>query len=328
VPFWEQLEGRLRAIPGVVSVAGAGTFPLNDRGPFSQPIQIDGRELPADTPRPQVNIRVITPEYFRTLGQPLLAGRPFLPSDRGRDTPVAIVNRTMAEHYWPGETAVGRRLSGNNGRTWTTVVGVAADTRQQLNEPPEDELYVCMFQGGQLSTNWLVRSTTDPSTLVTQVRDAVYSIDAQQPVDNFRTLAEVRAVSLRPPTLTATLLALFAALALVITSAGIAGVIAFSVNQRTQEFGVRMALGAQRLDVLGMVLRQGLRLVLTGLALGVAGALLLTRLIATLLYEVEPTDALTFLAVSAVLVVVAVFACLLPARRAASVDPIVALRVN
>ena len=161
-----------------------------------------------------------------------------------------------------------------------------------------------------------------------QVREAVYSIDPDQPIDRFRTLAEVRASTLDSPRLTATLLGLFALLALVITSAGIAGVIAFSVNQRTQEFGVRMALGAPRGSVLSMVLRQGLRLVLAGLAIGMAGAIVLTRVMTTLLFGVEPTDALTFLAVSMVLVAVAAAACLIPARRAASVDPMVALRVG
>jgi ABC-type antimicrobial peptide transport system permease subunit len=161
-----------------------------------------------------------------------------------------------------------------------------------------------------------------------QVRNVVHAIDPDQPVDRFRTLAEVRSASLESPRLTAILLGLFALLALVITAAGIAGVVAFSVHQRTQEFGIRMALGARRNNVLGMVLRQGLQLVLAGLAIGLAGALVLTRALTTILFGVQPTDAITFLAVSMVLVAVAAAACLIPARRAASVDPMVALRVS
>jgi putative ABC transport system permease protein len=172
-----------------------------------------------------------------------------------------------------------------------------------------------------------VRSSVDPATMQREIRRAVHSIDPDQPVDNFRTLAEVRSASLASPTLTATLLGLFGLLALVITAAGIAGVVAFSVNQRTQEFGIRMALGAQRGSVLTMVLRQGLKLVLAGLAIGLAGALVLTRVLTTLLFGIEPTDGLTFVAVSMVLVAAAAMACFVPARRAASVDPMVALRV-
>jgi predicted permease len=328
IPFWERLEERLRAIPGVISVGGAGTFPLNDQGPFPQNIVLEGVQYPIDAPRPRVDLRVVTPHYFETLGQRLVSGRFFVHSDRGRDTRVVIVGKSMAQHYWPGEDPVGRRISGDDGKTWATVVGVVADTRQQLNRLPGDELYVPMFQAGQISSNWLIRTTGDPVNLARQVREAVYSIDPEQPVDQFRTLAEVRASTLDSPRLTATLLGLFALLALVITATGIAGVIAFSVNQRTQEFGVRMALGAPRGSVLGMVLRQGLRLVLAGLAIGMAGAIVLTRVMTTLLFGVEPTDALTFLAVTMVLVAVAAAACLVPARRAASVDPMVALRVG
>jgi putative ABC transport system permease protein len=241
---------------------------------------------------------------------------------------VVIINRTMARHYWGNDDPIGQQISGNNGRTWATVIGIVADTRQQLSEPVHDEVYVPMFQTGSLSTNWLVRSTVDPAVMERELRNAVHAIDPDQPIDNFRTLAEVRSASLASPTLTATLLGLFGLLALVITAAGMAGVIAFSVNQRTQEFGIRMALGAQRGNVLAMVLRQGLQLVLIGLAIGVGGALLLTRLLTTLLFEIQPTDGLTFGAVSMVLVSVAALACFVPAQRAASVDPMVALRVG
>lgn len=185
-----------------------------------------------------------------------------------------------------------------------------------------------MFQAGQLQTNWLVRTNLDPDRIAAEVRAAVASIDPEQPVDQFRTLSEVRLASLESPRLTATLLGLFATLALVITATGIAGVIAFSVNQRTQEFGVRMALGAGRMTVLAMVVRQGLQFVAVGLAIGTAGALVLTRVMTNLLFGVEPTDAITFLSVALVLIAVATTACLIPARRAASVDPLVALRVN
>lgn len=325
-PFWEAVDRRLRAIPGVVGVGGAGTFPLNDLDPFANYVRIEGQ--PSEAARARVDVRLVSPGYFETLNQPLLDGRPFTADDRAGTDPVVIVNRTMAQHYWPGERAVGRRISGKDGGPWTTVVGVVADARQQLHEAPGDEVYLPVFQAGQLSTNWLVRSSLPPDEIIREARAAVRSIDAGQPVDQFRTLADVRMSSLASPRLTATLLALFALLALVITATGIAGVIAFSVSQRTQEFGVRMALGAGRVSVQRMVVTQGLKLALAGLAIGTGGALVLTRLLATLLFGVEPTDALTFLSVALVLLAVAVVACLIPARRAALVDPLVALRVG
>jgi putative ABC transport system permease protein len=336
--FWQQLDARLRSEPGVLMVGAGATFPLNDQGPFAQPLQIERRSLPDNALRPRVDARLATPDYFATIGQPILAGRTFTTSDRSfyvqptdadADAEFAvIINQTMARHYWPNEDAIGRRLTTLNTPRWATVVGVVADTLQQLDQPSRDEIYVPLLTGQQLSTTWLVRSNVEPAAMERQIRAAVRAIDPDQPVDNFRTLAEVRSGSLEQRTLTATLLGLFGLLALVITATGIAGVIAFSVNQRTQEFGVRMALGAQRGAVLAMVLRQGLQLVLIGLAIGLAGALVLTRVLATLLFGIEPTDGLTFVAMSMVLVAAAAVACFVPARRAASVDPMVALRVG
>ena len=326
--FWQRVEAQLKGIPGVISAGGAGTFPLNDLGPFRSELTVAGRALPAHIPRQRVNVRLATPDYFVALGQPLIAGRSFTASDLRGSEGVVIVNQTMARHYWPGESPIGVRISGDNGESWSTVIGIVADTRQQLNEEPTDDVYVAMFQTEQLSTNWLVRSEVDPSTMAREIRAAVRAVDPDQPVERFRTLAEVRSATLAPRKLTATLLGLFGLLALVITAAGIAGVIAFSVNQRTQEFGVRMALGAQRSNVLSLVLRQGLQLVLIGLAIGCAGALVLAQVLSTMLFGVQPTDGVTFVAVAMVLTAVAAIACLVPARRAASVDPMVALRVS
>jgi predicted permease len=326
--FWERFEAALKNVPGVISAGGAGTFPLNERGPFSSSLAIAGQPTPSESATPIVNVRIATPDYFATLGQEIVAGRAFLPSD-GPDRPlVAIINQRMARHYWAGQDPLGARISGNNGEVWLTVVGVVADARQQLSEEPGDEVYIPMLQTPLLSTNWLVRTMVDPVVMARQIRQAIRNVDPEQPVENFRTLAEVRSASLAPRKLTATLLGLFGLLALVITAAGIAGVVAFSVNQRTQEFGVRMALGAQRSNVLSLVLRQGLQLVLIGLAIGCAGALVLTEVLTTMLFGIEPTDGVTFVAVAMVLIAVAAIACFVPARRAASVDPILALRVS
>ena len=331
--FWQQVSTQLKSVPGLLGVGGAGTFPLNDQAPFSQTLVIRGRADNATDVRARVDVRLATPGYFETIGQPVVSGRTFRadePSNHGNDDSEGVVesvliNESLARHYWPGQDPIGQLVSGD-GRTWSRIVGVVADARQQLRDPVRDELYVPMFQSSQLSTNWLVRSTVDPRVMERQIREAVHAIDPEQPVENFRTLSEVRRTSLASPTLTATLLGLFGLLALVITAAGIAGVVAFSVNQRTQEFGIRMALGADRTSVLRLVLGQGLHLVAIGLILGAGGALILTRMLTTLLFDVEPTDGLTYLAVSAGLLLVAAGACLVPARRAASVDPLVALR--
>jgi predicted permease len=329
VPFWQEIEKRLRAIPGVIAVGGAGTLPLSERGRFSNYIHIEGRPAPDTTRHPKADVRFVSPGYFDALGQPLIEGRVFSETaGRTGDQQVLIVNHAMAQHYWPGESAIGKRVSGDGGEEWATIIGVVADTRQQLNQAPSDEVYIPLFERGYLSSNWLVRSTRDDASMIDEIKAAVQAIDPDQPVDQFRSLADVRRASLTPPRLTATLLGLFAALALIITATGIAGVVAYSVTQRTQEFGIRMALGAARVAVLTMVLRQGLRFVALGLAIGAVGSLLLTRLMTTLLFGVEPTDVITFFSVALVLVVVAVFACLIPARRAASVDPLVALRVG
>ena len=203
---------------------------------------------------------------------------------------------------------------------------MVANFRQQLSVQPVDEIYVPMRQMPYVSTDWVLRATTSLDVLAPMVRDAIYDLDPDQPVHRLQPLTEIRSASLAPPRLTATLLGLFAALALVITAAGIAGVIAFSVNQRTQEFGVRVALGARRTDVVSMVVGEGVRLAAKGLAIGAAGAMLLGGVLSTMLFGIGPTDSVTYAFVSLVLLLVAALACLIPALRAASVDPMRALR--
>jgi len=328
--YWTEFEGRLRAIPGVLEVAGSSTFPLNERGPFSNGLQRESKPLPPGVQPPQVDYRVASTDYFKTLGQPIVAGRAFTTGDTVDAPGVVIINQSAARHFWPNENPIGTHISGGtnarNEPVWLTVVGVVADIRQQLEQKPHDEVYVPLGQLPFSSTNWVVHSNRPIDQIAREVKAAARAHDPDLPVANFRTLAEVRSSSIEKPRVTASLIGIFALLALVITAAGIAGVIAFSVNQRTQEFGIRMALGAPRVGVLGMVLREGLTLVAIGLVIGMAGALALTQVLQTLLFEVQPTDSLTFLGVSTVLLMVAVVACLLPARRAASVDPMIALR--
>ena len=271
---------------------------------------------------------VASEDYFRAMDIPVLAGRTFTAEDNLDAPAVALVNKSFAARNWPDEDPIGQQLSANGGRTWFTVVGVVANVRQQLALEPVDEVYAPVRQIPYVTTNWAIRSQSDASVLAPLVRKAVYDVDPDQPIYRLRTMDDVRLASLAPPRLTTTLLGIFAALALVITAAGIAGVIAFSVSQRTQEFGVRVALGASRADVVSMVLGEGLRLAVTGLTIGMLGAVVLGALLSTVLFGVGPIDVVTYLSVSSVLLAVAALACLLPALRAAAVDPMTALRAT
>ncbi len=325
--FQRRLLERLKDQPGVVSAALAGSFPLNDGGPQTGFFDIEGRPLPPEGLRPQADFQVVSAAYFQTIGIPLLRGRGFSDSDHEGAPLVGVVNQTMAGRVWPSEDAIGRRISIDQGQTWIQIVGVVGDVRQYgLDRRPTSQVYVALPQYPQLSGNILLRTAADPMAMSRLVRDAVHGLDPDQAVDRFRTLEQVRANALASPRLTSILLALFASLALVITSAGIAGVVAFSVGERTQEFGIRLALGADPRQVIAMVLRQAMVPVALGLALGLGSAHMLAGVMSRLLFEVHATDPPTFLAMSLVLASVAASASFLPARRITSVDPMIALR--
>jgi predicted permease len=325
--FEKQLLERLAEEPGVVTAAISGSFPLNETGPNSGRFEIEGRPAASDDLRPQAEFQRVSSDYFRTIGVPLLRGRVFTDADSPETPRVAVISRALARRFWETKDPVGARISFDRRKTWITVVGVAGDVRQYgLAAAPPDEIYVALPQYPTLSGSLLVRTTDSPMTLSQTVRAAVHSVDPDQPIDRFQTLDQVHSNALASPRLTATLLSLFAALALAVTSTGIAGVMAFIVGERTHEFGIRMALGAKPGEVLTLVLRQAMTLVAAGLALGLVGAHLLARLMSGLLFEVNATDPPTFLAMSVVLVTVALLASFFPARRATSVDPMIALR--
>ena len=258
---------------------------------------------------------------------PLLRGRVFDTHDRLKAPPVAVLSRGLARRYWGDADPIGQRISDDKGATWRTVVGVVGDVRNaSLDKTPKDTLYLPFLQFPGFSYTYFVRTVGDPMVLAREVRQAVYGLDPQTAVANVRTLEQVRHESIASPRLMASLLGAFAALALAITAAGLSGLIAFTVSQRTHEIGIRMALGADSPRMVRMLIRQGLSSVAIGLALGVAGALALTRLVAGMLFGVAPTDVVCFVASGTVLVVVATLACWGPARRATSIDPQVALR--
>jgi putative ABC transport system permease protein len=321
---------KARSEPGVLSAALGSTFPLNQlgitNGPFNRGFQIEGRPIPDGELLPQADFRTASTDYFETVRQPLVRGRTFSEGDKDKALPVAVINQSTVRHRWGDEDPIGRRISFDRGQTWLTVVGVVGDVRQYgLDREPPDEIYIPLAQA-QFGGNLLVRTAVDPMSVAKLMREAVYEVDSDTAVDRVQTLEQVRSDAVASPRLTAILLAMFAGLALVITAAGIAGVMALSVNQRTHELGVRLALGATPGKVLRMVMRQGMSFVLIGLSVGLGGALLLGRLMSSLLFAVEPTDPITFLAVAFVLIAVAAAACFVPARRVTSIDPMLALR--
>ncbi|NDQ58181.1 MAG: ABC transporter permease, partial [Acidipila sp.] len=333
IGFYTTLLDRLSHQPGVQSAAVSMTVPLdNQMGSMDGQVEIEGRPTPAGTPAPKVDSRVVSPQYFSTMGIPLLAGRDFTDGDSAEAPKVAIINQSMARHNWGQSNSaqgnpVGQRISGDDGKTWITIVGVVGDVRQYaLNRPATDELYVPLRQNVLLGANVLVRTAGNPMLMSRDVMRLVHDIDPLQPVTRVYTLEQIRSEWLASPRLTALLITLFAGLALLITIAGISGVMALAVSQRTREIGIRMALGATKASVMRMVLWQGMLLVVIGVALGIAGAPPLTRLMSDLLFGVRPTDPLTFFLVGLTLLTVAALACLVPSRRAASVDPMLALR--
>jgi predicted permease len=326
--FYRALLEQVNTHPGVLSAGVSGRVPLADSRPFNSGFRIEGR--PADDgTTPLADVRIVSPGYFPTMGIPLLKGRTFTEGDHEQAPEVAVINQSLARRYWGNDDPVGSRITFDDGASWITIVGVTGDVKQYgLDREVTGELYAPILQSPILYANLFVRTASDPMGIARQMREAVYAVDPQQPVSDVQTMEQVRSESLASPRLTATLLGLFAALALVITASGIGGVMALWVTQRTHEIGIRMALGASQAKVLRMVLGQGLALVLAGLAAGIVGALALNRMLSGMLFGVAPTDPPTYAAVAVVLLAAAATACLAPARRATSIDPMIALRAE
>ena len=327
--LYQPLLERLTAQPGVVSAAVSSAVPLASVEPFLNGFDIEGEApAPADR-RPNTDVTIVSPAYFDTLGIPLVSGRAFTQTDTRDAAPVALVSRTMARH-WGRRSPVGSRVSVDGRETWATVVGVVGDVRQYgLEREALAQVYLPLSQTPTgLAGRLLVRTTGDPGAMATVMRNAVSSLDPNIPVENVRTLEELRSRYLATPRLTALLLGLFAAVALIVCLAGLTGVIATSVSQRTREFGLRMALGAQPARLLGDILRQGTMLVILGLAVGLVGAAISGRVLTNYLFDTQPTDPLTLAGVSGAMLIAGVVACLGPARRATRVDPILALRAD
>jgi len=317
-------------VPGVKSAAVTNWIPLVNQGD-SVGISIEGRPDPGPK-RPVVATRVVSPHYFQAMGIKLLRGRDFDERLDRVDTPaVVVINETMARHLWPGEDPLGKRVtpgSPDSPDDWCQVVGVVKDVRQfELSADPKPQMYLLYAQADFFAPRHLVVNTSvEPLGLASAVRKTVWEVDRDQPVSNVSTMEEVLSESIARQRFSTLLLGVFAGVALVLAAVGLYGVMSYTVAQRTREIGLRMALGAQRGDVLRMVVGQGLKLVLVGVAVGLAAAFALTRVMSSLLFGVSATDPATLTAISLLLVAVAALASYIPARRATKVDPLIALR--
>jgi putative ABC transport system permease protein len=308
-------------------------LPLSFNG-MNFSFSVEGQTSPGDVQLPFALFRVVSPDYFRAMGIPLRRGRLFDTRDSVDSQPAVLVNRRLAEQYWPGQDAIGKRLkigALDSPNAWLTVVGVVGDVHQTGLYEQKLEFYVPYAQERRsfvAPRDLVVRTKSDPVLIAAAVRKAVWSVDKDQPVSNVRTLDQVFAAAISQERFQALMLGLFATLALILACIGLYGVISYSVVQRTHEIGVRMALGAQPVDVLKLVIRQGMTLTLAGLVVGIAAGTFATRVLSDMLFGVAPRDPLTFAGVPVLLLVVAFLACYIPARRATRIDPLTALRAE
>jgi putative ABC transport system permease protein len=327
--FFRQLFQRVRAIPGVESASGTVPLPLSD-DVIRTSYEIEGRSS-QEMDSPHVHFRAIGLDYFRTMGIPLIDGRDFNTGDTSGKVQVVIVNQKLVEDSFPGENPLGKHIkpgvSAGEVAPWREIVGVVGDVKHQaLNRADTPECYVPEDQIGFDSMSGVVRTALPPSALIPAIREQVKALDPDVPIYGIKSMDDYVSESVALPRLDSTLLGIFAALALSLALVGIYGVISYGVAQRTNEIGIRMALGAQSADVLRLILGHGLGIALAGVALGTVGGLGTARLLSKLLFGVSSADPLTFATVAVALIACALAACYIPARRAAKVDPMIALR--
>ena len=330
--FFDEVLRRIRALPGVQSAAAAGNLPLTYNGD-SMSIAVEGIPDPPPAQWPDVIYRAIGPRYFATMGIPMVRGRDFTDQDRADSKKVVVISEKTAQHYWRGQDPIGKRLKPGvttSDIPWREVIGVVKDVRQNdFIAEPKMQMYFSHRQLKELAANSLVvRTSVEPMSIATSVRNAIWAVDKDQPVANIDTMDHIVSEAIARQRFSMLLLGMFAGLALVLAAVGIYGVMSYSVAQRRHEIGIRIALGAQRADVLRMTMKQGLKLVALGLLIGLASAFVLTRVMASLLFGISATDPATFASICVVLLGAAALANYIPALRATKVDPIVALQAQ
>lgn len=330
--FFDEVMRRVRELPGVQSAAVAGNLPLTYSGD-SMMISVEGVPDPPPDQQPDVIYRAIGPGYFGTMGIPIVRGRDFTDQDNGDTKEVVIISEKTAQQFWPGQDPIGKRLkpgSSASSSPWREVIAIVKDVRQNdFVASPKRQMYFTYRQLKNVAANALVvRTNIEPMSLAMPVRNAIWSVDKDQTVADIDTMDHIVAQAVARQRFSMLLLGLFAALALLLASIGIYGVMSYSVAQRTREIGIRIALGARRADVLQMTVKQALKLVGAGMLIGLIAAFLLTRVLASLLFGISATDPITFIGISVVLLAVAILASYIPALRATKVDPITALRAQ
>ena len=330
--FYNQVIEKVSAIPGVQDAGLINTLPL-DKGPTTG-FRVEGRPVLTPDKWPMVNYRAVSPNYFRAMGIPVVQGRAYTERDNSNAPAVMIINQQTAREIFPDENPVGKRITfgnvdQNQQPVWFEIVGVVANVRSlELREESQSEIYFSSLQDYWAAMSLVVRSTVEPSSLSAAVRQAVNEVDKSVPVSQVKTMDKVVSESITQPRFNLFLLVLFSTVAMLLSAAGIYGVTAYTVSQRTRELGIRLALGAQVGDVLKMILAQGMAVIGVGLVLGLAAAFGLMRLLRSLLFGIGENDPLTFVAITIVLLIVALIACYIPARRATKVDPLEALRAE
>jgi predicted permease len=325
--FYRQVRQRLAAMPGVEEAALASWFPLGLSGCKGSDAMVEGYQRP-DGEDTTYEFAIVSPRYFAAMRIPLLAGRDFTDQDDAKAPQVAIVNEAFAHRFWPGQDPIGRRF--RTGGTWRTVIGLARQGKyNRLSESAWCFFYLPYQQGvPDLDLGLCVRTTGDPAGFTNTLRQAVRDLDPRVELLNTTPLAVHSGMVLFPQRMASSVLGLLGLVALVLSAMGVYAVMAYAVSQRTQEFGLRMAIGATPRDVLSLVLRKGVLMAVAGLAVGLVLSLAVTRLLAGFLYGVSPFDLLTFVGVPLVLMLIALLACFLPAYRATKADPMTALRAE
>jgi putative ABC transport system permease protein len=328
--FFDETTQRIAALPGVEAAGAISALPFHENSiDIDGSFAIEGQPAPPPGQEPQAYQTLVTPDYFKAMSIPILRGRPFTRFDNKDSAAVALINETMARRYLPGEEPVGKRITQRfRGQVTTSeIVGVVGDVRHAgLDSDPRPEIFMPHLQSPYGSMTYVVRAAGDPASILAAVKNEVWAVNKQQPFASVSTLERLVSRTLAERRFNLLLLGAFALMALALASVGIYGVISFSTSRRTHEIGIRMALGANPASVLRLVLGEGLTLTALGLGIGWAAALALTRILSSMLFGVSATDLLTFVAVSMVLLIVALIACYIPARRATRVDPMIALR--
>jgi len=327
VIFYRTVLERLSSLPGVTTVAAGVPVPFSGRG-GSASFGIEGRPSPPGDPGPHGDIGFVTPNYFAALKIPFRSGRAFTEQDQQNAEPVVIIDETLAREYWPNENAIGKHMRRGSRAPWSTIVGIVGHAKQSdlAGDVVKGKYYFPLFQQPIPFATFVVRSQSDPSRLGTAIRDTVLAVDPTLAVSNIKTLSDMVGNSLAPKRFVVTLLGIFAGLALLMAVLGLYGVISYSVTQRTQEIGIRMALGAQRREVLNLVVVQGMQLAGIGVAIGLIASMSFSRVLKNQLFQVSAFDPLTFTVTALVLIGAALLASYIPAVRATRVDPMEALR--